>query len=253
MTGRSRIGSALARRADVVSGVVVLLAWLVIAQIWHPLWLPTLPSVLAQGWTMITDGSLSVLATTGRTLIIGLAIVFVIAAIIAAVMAASETAEQILLPFVNGFMATPHIALIPMFTFIWGNGDVTRIITTISFAFSPVILTWVAALKARPADLTEMATAFGAGAAARARYVRIPVAVAPLVAGSRIGVVQGIKGVISAEVLIGVVGVGKIITTASQTFDIAQLYAIVLIIIILSIVCYLLLTAVENRMTRWNS
>jgi ABC-type nitrate/sulfonate/bicarbonate transport system permease component len=242
----------LAQRADLVSGVLVLLTWYLVAQVWHPLWLPTLPSVLREMWTVVSDGTLSVLGTTATTLVMGLAVVFGIAAVFASVMAAGEIPEQSLLPFVNGFMAVPHIALIPMFTFIWGNGELTRVITTISFAFSPVVLTWLAALKSPPAELMEMAAAFGAGSTSRLRYVRIPNAAAPLLAGVRIGVVQGIKGVISAEVLIGVVGVGKVITTNSQTFDIPQLYAVVLVIILLSIASYLLLSMIENRMTRWN-
>jgi ABC-type nitrate/sulfonate/bicarbonate transport system permease component len=217
------------------------------------MWLPTLPSVVSKGWSLVTSGALSVLGTTCITLLIGLAATFVLSAILAGIMATSEIGEKSLLPFINGFMSIPHIALIPMFTFIWGNGDLTRIITTVSFALSPVVLTWSAALKAPPADLTEMAASFGAGPTSRTRYVRLPFAAASLIAGLRLGLVQGIKGVVSAEVLIGVVGIGKIITTASQTFDITRLYAIVLIIILLSIACYLVLAAIENRMTRWNT
>lgn len=247
------IRRVLSGREGIASGVLVLLAWYLAAQLWHPHWLPTLPSVLREVWTMLTNGELSVLGTTARTLVLGLVIVFALSAVAATIMASTEIGEQALLPYVNGFMAVPHIALIPMFTFIWGNGDLTRIITTISFAIAPVILTWAPALKAPPADLTEMAESFGASTFARARYILIPNAAAPLIAGVRIGIVQGIKGVISAEVLIGVVGLGKIITTASQTFEIAHLYAIVLAIIALSIIFYLLLTSVEKRMTRWSS
>lgn len=242
-----------ARRADVVSGLIAIIAWLVINGVWHPAWLPSLASVLRQFADLITSGSLSVLGATAVTLAIGLLVTFVAAAVIASAMAANEIVEQSLLPFVNGFLAVPHIALIPMFAFIWGNGELTRIVATVAFALSPVILTWTTALKSTPASLNEMASAFAAGPAARVRWVKIPAAAAPLIAGVRIGVVQGIKGVVSAEVIIGVVGVGKLVTTASHTFDIPQLYAVVLLIIVVSIVAYVLLTAIENRMTRWTS
>jgi ABC-type nitrate/sulfonate/bicarbonate transport system permease component len=249
----NRVTRTVVRRVDLATGIGALLAWYLGAALWHPQWLPTLPSVARALWKMITDGSLSVLGATGVTLLAGLGITFAVAAVLSPLMASSHIAEQSLLPFVNGFLAVPHIALIPMFAFIWGNGETTRIVTTVSFALSPVILTWAAALKTVPADLMEMASSFEAGRTARARYVRIPVAAAPLLAGVRIGVVQAIKGVVTAEVIIGVVGIGKLVTTASHTFRIDQLYAIVLVIICCSIAAYLLLTFIENRMTRWNS
>lgn len=243
----------LSRRAAIVSGVVVFGIWIAASSVYHPLWLPTVPSVLEKLWGLVTDGSLSFLGTSGTTLLIGLAITFAVSAVLASLMAASDIIDDALLPYVNGFMAVPHIALIPMFTFIWGNSETTRIVTTISFVISPVILTWATALKVSPAELLEMSSSFGAGRLQRTRYVLLPGAIAPIITGLRIGVVQGIKGVVSAEVIIGVVGVGKLITTASHTFDIAALYAIVLVIIAISIASYLALTAIERRFTRWNA
>lgn len=245
--------SQLYRLAPVLSGVLVIGAWIIVSSLYQPLWLPSFWSVVEKLWTLITDGSLSFLGTSGFTLLVGLAITFALAAVIASLMAASRVLDDAFLPFVNGFMAVPHIALIPMFTFIWGNGELTRIVTTISFVISPVILTWATALKASPAELLEMSAAFGARPLQRTRFVRLPGAIAPIITGLRIGVVQGIKGVVSAEVIIGVVGIGQLITTASHTFDIAQLYAIVIIIIAISITSYLLLMTVERKFTRWNA
>jgi len=241
-----------AQRADVLSALLVLLAWVVISEVWHPMWLPTVPSVLGELWRLISDGSLAFLGETGFTLLVGLLATFVISGALAVVMAASETIEEAFLPFVNAFLSTPHIALIPMFTFIWGNSELTRIVTTVSFAIAPVTLTWVAALKTTHPELIEMAGSFGAGPLARARFVRLPAAVSPIIAGARIGVMQGIKGVVSAEVIIGVVGIGKLITTASHTFNMPQLFAIVIIIVVISIVVYLILTRIEQSVTRWN-
>ncbi|MGB4136565.1 MAG: ABC transporter permease subunit [Microbacterium sp.] len=247
------LGRLLARRADVVSALVALLLWIVVSEVWQPMWLPRIPDVGRELGKLLTDGSLSALGTTGFTLAVGLLATFVAAGAIAAAMASSATIEEGLLPFVNGFLSTPHIALIPMFTFIWGTSETTRIVTTISFAIAPVILTWTAALKETHPHLMEMATSFGAGAGTRTRYVRLPGAVSPLIAGLRIGVMQGIKGVVSAEVIIGVVGIGKLVTTASHTFNMPQLFAVIILIIALSVIVYAILTRIESRVTRWNS
>ncbi|MGF3056468.1 ABC transporter permease [Microbacterium sp. YY-01] len=243
----------IAQRADVASALVVLIAWIVISEVWQPMWLPRLTDIGGELWKLITSGSLSFLSTTGFTLVMGLLVTFVIGGIIAALMASSATIEEGLLPFVNGFLSTPHIALIPMFTFIWGNSELTRIVTTVSFAISPVILTWSAALKETHPHLMEMASSFGANSVGRTRFVRLPGAVSPLIAGVRIGVMQGIKGVVSAEVIIGVVGIGKLITTASHTFNMPLLFAVVILIIVISVVVYAILTRIESAVTRWNA
>lgn len=140
-----------------------------------------------------------------------------------------------------------------MFTFIWGTGEVTRVVTTFAFAFAPVVLTWATALKSPPPDLIEMAASFGAGRLARTRHIRLPHAAASLVAGLRIGVMQGIKGMVGAEVLIGIVGLGRLISAASFSFDMVSLAAIAMVIIAVSVVIYLGLVLLENRLLRWST
>ena len=83
------------------------------------------------------------------------------------------------------------------------------------------------------------------------RAVVLP-AVAPLLLnGARLAVVQAIKGLVTAEMIIGVVGVGKLIVTASETFDMPQLYAVVLTIVAVSVAAYVVLSALEHRASRW--
>jgi NitT/TauT family transport system permease protein len=72
-----------------------------------------------------------------------------------------------------------------------------------------------------------------------------------LLNGVRLAVVQAIKGLITAEIIIGVVGMGKLIVTASDTFDMPQLYAVVLTVIAVSVVSYVALSSIEHRTSRW--
>lgn len=224
--------------------------WEVIAHTVQPNWLPTVESVAAAWWDLASGGRFDVFLTTLRTLGIGLLIVFVVGAAISALFAASRYAEAVAQPFVNAVLTTPMVALIPAFILVWGYSDLTRVVTVVAFALFPVVVTWTVGLKDAPRELLEMAYSFKASRRRRVVSVLLPAAAPVLLTGVRIGVVQGIKGVVSAEVLIGVVGVGRLIQEANLSFDQPRLYAVILTLLALSIVSYFVLDYFERRLAR---
>ena len=238
----------LNRAPQLVSFVSLLLVWELAAIIFDPRWLPRVSEVAVSGWNLLLSGRLVILSSTAQTFAIGIVITFVAAGVIALVLAASELMEDAAEPFVNAALATPTVALIPVYILIWGFGDTTRVATVISFALFPVVVTWVEALRQAPANLLEMANAFTASPLRQLRSVTLPSAAPLLVTGVRIGAVQGVKGVVSAEVLIGVIGIGQLLQ--ESTYILPQLYAIVSILILLSIALYLVLSGVESRASR---
>jgi ABC-type nitrate/sulfonate/bicarbonate transport system permease component len=225
--------------------------WELDSSLRHPSWLPTVESVASSWWRLVTGGAFHVAVTSLETLAIGLAVVLAAGAVAAGLLARFRLLDEALTPLLNAAMATPVVALVPVFVLIWGFSDTTRVIAVVAFAFAPLVLQWIVALKSVPEHLTEMSYAFAAGRLARVRTIVLP-AVAPLLLnGARIAVVQAIKGVITAEMIIGVVGVGKLIVTASETFDMAQLYAVVLTVVAVSVASYVVLSTLEHRSSRW--
>ena len=236
------------RAPQLVTLVGTVLVWWAASATTGLRWLPSPAEVGVAWWDLVRAGDLAALSSTARTLAIGLAIVFVVGSLLAALLAASPLMEAATEPFVNAALATPTIALIPVFITLWGFKDTTRVATVISFSLFPVVVTWVEAVKNAPAPLLEMSRAFTAGPVRRLRSIVLPAAAPMLVTGVRIGVVQGIKGVVSAEVLVGVIGVGRLLQESA--FDLPRLYAVVLTLIVISIVVYMALFAVDERMSR---
>jgi ABC-type nitrate/sulfonate/bicarbonate transport system permease component len=231
-----------------VTGVVALAAlWEGIAEIVRPQWLPSLHEVVEEAAQLITSGELSAAGITVTTLLLGLSIVFVASAVLAASLWASPTLWRAVEPMLNATMATPNIALIPAFALIWGFSTTTRVVTVVSFALVPTILTWTSGLRESPADLREMAHSFGASRSAAFRTVVIPAAAPVLLVGVRLAVVQGIKGIVAAEMLTGVVGIGRLLIVSSQSFEMAQVYALVLILVLVSCGAYAALRSIESR------
>lgn len=233
------------------SGVGVVAVWELVAWLDDPSWLPTVQAVASSWWGLVSSGAFGVATTSLETLGIGLAAVLVLGGAVAALLARVRLLDDALSPLLNAAMSTPVVALVPIFVFIWGFTDTTRVIAVVAFAFVPVVLQWIVALKGVPEHLAEMSHAFAAGRLARVRTVVLPAAAPLLLNGARLAVVQAIKGLVTAEMIIGVVGVGKLIVTASDTFEMPQLYAVILTIVAVSVGSYSVLAFFEHRASRW--
>jgi len=224
--------------------------WEGVARLGAPAWLPPVSAVGAAWWNLVLSGQFFSLRNTAVTLAVGLAVVFAAAALLAILMSVSSLAEDALTPYLNAALSIPHVALVPVLILLWGLSDVTRVATVISFALAPLVAQWAAAAKDLPRGLLEMARSFDAGPARRLVSVILRAAAPMLLTGVRIAVVQGIKGVVSAEILIGVIGIGRLLQNATLTFDLASLYAVILTLLVLSIAVYFILEAVERRASR---
>ena len=226
------------------------LLWEGIVRLLHPAWLPPATAVGAAWWQLAASGQLSEIANSARTLVMGLAIVFVVGAILAISVGRSGVLREALTPYFNAALAIPTIALIPAFILIWGLSDVTRVATVVSFALVPLVVQWAVVSRDPPTDLLEMARSFDATRVRRLIAIVLPVSAPVIITGVRIAVVQGIKGVVSAEILAGVIGTGKLLQTAMVTFDLPRLYAVILTLLVVTFVVYLALERLERRASR---
>lgn len=224
--------------------------WEAVARFLHPRWLPSAGDVAAAWWELVRSGQLSELTSTARTLAIGLAIVFAAGAVLAISVGVSSVVREALSPYFNAALAVPTIALVPAFVLLWGLSDITRVATVVSFALVPLVVQWAVASHDPPKDLLEMARSFDASPSRRLVAIMLPISAPVLITGARIAVVQGIKGVVSAEILIGVIGIGRLLQTAMVTFDLPRLYAVILTLLAITFAIYLALERVERRASR---
>jgi ABC-type nitrate/sulfonate/bicarbonate transport system permease component len=240
-----------ARRRDallpIASVVAIAVLWELVAIAISPRWLPPLHEVIGAAVRLVTSGDIARAGVTVTTLLMGLAIVFAASALLAVAFSAWPTLAQAVEPMLNATMAIPNIALIPAFALLWGFSTTTRVVTVVAFALVPTVLTWASGLREAPPTLREMSHSFGASRAAAFRTVVMPAAAPVLLVGVRLAVVQGIKGIVSAEMLTGVVGIGQLLIVASHAFDIAEVYALVLVLVLVSCGVYAALRAVEQR------
>ncbi len=236
-------GAHIARvRADlrrhwisIVSALAVVVIWEIVGRAAQFPYLPPPTRVLAALWTLSINGTIvKALSATLAALAIGLLSAIVLGIGIGTAIGLSRPARLALGPYVDALMSAPMTAFVPLFILLFGLGILTRIVVVIVFAFFPIVVNTQAGMMAAREDLIEMARSFGANRWEIFWKVRLPMSYDHIATGLRMGMARGVEGNITGEVLIAAVGIGALVTQYGRAFTTDKLFAIVIVIILMS-------------------
>jgi NitT/TauT family transport system permease protein len=145
-------------------------------------------------------------------------------------MGTSRTVGSVMGMWVNIFESSPLTAVVPALLALLGFGLPTMIVTVFLFSVWVIALdTQVGVERVNP-SLLEMGRSFGA--TKRALYSRIVfrAALPELLAGIRLGLIRGLKGVVIGQLLIAVVGVGYLFELYSRSFLMPEFWALLIMV-----------------------
>jgi NitT/TauT family transport system permease protein len=159
----------------------------------------------------------------------GLALSIVVGVALGLLMGLVPAADRLLNLWVNVFLSAPLSALVPVIMILFGMGTPTVVVTVFMFAVWIVVLDTRAGVMHVSPSLVEMSTAFGASRLVRLRIVLLA-ALPEILAGIRLGVIRGVKGVVIGQLLVSIIGVGALFSMYSQNFLMAHFWALALIL-----------------------
>ena len=167
---------------------------------------------------------------TLQAFLIGMGLSLTVGIGVGVLMGASRTVGSVMGMWVNIFESSPLTAVVPALLALLGFGLPTMIVTVFLFSVWVIALdTQVGVERVNP-SLLEMGRSFGA--TKRELYSRIVLkaALPELLAGVRLGIIRGLKGVIIGQLLIAVVGVGYLFELYSRSFLMPEFWALLIII-----------------------
>ena len=228
------VKNAVGRNAPFLASLAVFaLVWEVVGRSVDLLTLPPLSGVLAAFYNLWASGAVTEpLLDSTLALIYGLVISLVLGSLIGIGMGLSRFVDVALGPYVKAGLSAPLIAFVPVFLMIFGIGPATRIATVVAFSIFIVATNAATAMRSSDPRLVEMAHSFGASHWAIFRDVRLPAGAPYFLAGLRLGVARGVKGLINGEVLIAIIGLGGLVKKYGTVFSMDQLYAVILLIVL---------------------
>ena len=201
-----------------------------------------------------SDGSLFFgIGTSIFRLIIGLAIPIAGGMILGIFMARIEIVNQTIGSLVLGLQSIPSVAWVPLAILWFGLTDGGIIfVTAIGSMFAVTIATYTGVKNINP-HYVEAARNMGAKGTQLAIYVLIPAAFPYLISGFKQGWAFAWRGVIGAELLFSFLGLGFLLNVGRQLNDISQVFAIMLVIMMVGIaIDGIIFKRIENKvMSRW--
>lgn len=156
-------------------------------------------------------------------------------------------------PFLNGFYATPRIALVPLVVIWFGLGVGSKVFLVFLSAIFPIVINTMAGVRTADPQLLRAARSFCATDRELFLTVIVPSTVPFIIAGLRQGIAHALIGVVVGELFIGGVGVGSLIVDAGTEFETDTMFAGVIVIATTGIVLSILLQRIEQRFSRWRS
>ena len=228
--------------------------WEILGQMDVSILLPPLSAVLVKMVEIIPSQSfLSALAVTARGFLTGTILAALIGVPLGILMGKSIIVDRMLLPWVNMFLSAPLSALVPVLMVLFGIGEQTVIITTLLFAVWIIMLNARAGVMQISPSLVEMARSFGATPWQAFREIYFWAALPEIIAGVRIGLLRAVKGVIIGQLLVSIIGFGRLFELYSTNFLMAHFWAILLVLFFFAFVFAEIFAILERRVRYYAS
>lgn len=230
------------------------LLWEIVGRLELTILLPPLTEILSKMMEILPTKSFQLaLLETGRAFFLGTFFAILIGVPTGILMGKSLILDRMLLPWVNMFLSAPLTALVPVLMILFGIGEQTVIITTILFAVWIIVLDARAGVKQISPSLVEMANCFGANYWQALTKIYIWAALPEILAGIRIGMIRAVKGVIIGQLLVSVVGFGRLFELYSANFLMEHLWALLFVLFFFAFIAAEALAALERRFSYYAS
>ncbi|MBI3076907.1 MAG: ABC transporter permease [Deltaproteobacteria bacterium] len=232
--------------------LVVLVAWEIIGRSGLNPVFPSLTSTLAALWTLVLNGQLfSAVWLSSLTLMAGFGVSLATGIPLGLLMGRYRSVAKLAGPYIAALMAAPSVAYIPLLVIWFGTGLASRIMVVYLFAFFPVVINTEAGVRNSDARLVEMARSLLATPRQIFLKVVLPAAIPLIFAGVRLSLGRAVKGMVNAEMLITLVGMGGLIRFYGSSFQTDFALALTLTVVIFAVVLTMLLRMLDRVMTRW--
>jgi len=163
----------------------------------------------------------------------------------------NSTLREVLEPFVNYMLAIPKSVFLPLFLLAFGLGYSQKVAFGVFQAFFVIVVAMMAAMISVPKMQVEYARSLNASRWQLFWHIYRPAIMPLLMEGVRLGLTFTITGVVLAEMYASRGGLGQIVASAGQIFDVKSILASVLLVGLVSISMMELLRWYERSVGSW--
>jgi len=192
------------------------------------------------------------LVTVQETLV-GLLLAAVIGVALGVVIAETVFGRKVIQPLMIALYAAPKVALAPLFVTWFGFGLTPKVVMAATIAFFPVMVDTAAGLAGVDEDQDKLFLVTKANRVQRFWKLKLPTALPFIFAGLKSAAVLSIIGAIVAEFMGGGEGLGVMVKTASVSFALDRVFALIVLLSVLAFLIYLAVDLVERKVVHWRA
>lgn len=222
--------------------------WEIVGQAGLTILIPPLSATFVRLFEIAgTESFWDAVVITGRTYATGSLFAILVGVPLGILMGRIVILDRLLLPWVNTFISAPLSALVPVIMAIFGFGETTIVLTVVLFAIWIIILDARAGTQSISPSLVEMARVYGATRWQAFTKIYVLSALPEILTGIRLGLLRAVKGVIIGQLLVSVVGFGRLFEIYSSNFLMEHMWAMLIVLFGLAFLLDTLLGAIERR------
>ncbi len=235
-----------------ISLLIGLLVWEAVGQWARFRFLPPFSNVLRAAIELALTGNILVyLAMSITSLFAGYALAVIGGVLLGTLMGRSKAIEYLLDPYINVFLATPKLVLVPVLYALFGISRLVQVVFVFISAFFDIVLNTMRGIQTVDPAYLEMARAFGAKETQLFWKVLLPGSLPMMMAGLRLAMGRAIKGMVKGEMVISLFGLGMLLRTYGNRFDAEHVFAVLLYVIGVALILSAGIQLIERRVTRW--
>lgn len=155
-------------------------------------------------------------------------------------------------PLLVGSQTIPIVAIAPLLVIWFGFGLAPKVLVIALVTFFPIVVSLLDAFAATPADATDLLRTLGATDRQAFRLLRWPAALPALFTGLRIAVPYAVVGAVFGEYVGATSGLGIWMQTSQNAFRTDLVFGAILIVSVLSVVCFMVVGVVERLVVPWH-
>lgn len=199
-----------------------------------------------------TDAFWTALGQTVRGWAIGLAISMVAGVAVGVAIGSVRVLRELTASTIEFLRPIPSVALIPLVVLVYGSEPTSGLILVVYAAFWQVLVQVLYGVADVDPVVRDTARSYRFSRWTMVRTVVWPTALPYVMTGFRLAAAVALILEITAEIFVGVPGLGKSIGLAKDSGAVTKMYALVIVVGILGIIVNLIARALERRVLRWH-
>ena len=250
----TRRRSAVAVAAEIAVPVAILLAWQAWSANAHNQHFPRLSTILVefQDMWLFSEFGTHVVPSLVR-IGAGFGIAVVLGVGLGIPIGLSRLTRSLAMPHIEYWRSMPPPALLPISIVLLKDiGDKQKISLIAFFCLFPVLLNTIDGVRGIEPTLLDVARSYGVPRNEWVRRLVIPAALPQIVAGMRTSLSLAVIIMVVAEYFSSTNGVGYVLLISKNTFEMAPMWAAILLIGLLGYVLNLLFLLFERRALAWH-